>query len=580
LSRDDQKAKCSDVHAIDILARLRKVIRDKCAHAHSGGVGPRFQRAQATSLLRTTGIRVQYRLAGATVMQLRISTFLVAALLALPGWQQSRTPPPAGHSHEIAWRQGDVADAFAEAKELGKPVLLYWGASWCPPCAQMKVSVFKDPRFIAETEKFVPVYLDGDTEGAQRWAERFATAGYPTLIVLRPDGTEVTRINGASTAAELLALMRAAAARTSSIESLLNTAATDAASLKPDDWRILAGFDWTNDPKHFADASKSGALLDRLAVSAPEPALRRQFGLAALAVGVAPRMDGKAKLTPAQQARVIEILQPMLASPREVAANYEELFGAAPMLVASLSDDKPREALRRSLVSAADALYADKSLPLNARMNAINPELWFAAIIDGAVPPALLAKVRERVAWANRTASDKATRQSVINTAAYALFHAGDVAGATNLLVAELSRSDQPYYYMDTLADFAEMTGDKRAALEWKRKAFDAAEGPATRVQWGIGYSNAVLRLAPDDKVLVEKAANAVIADLAKNSPSYFWRSRVSRAAWGKNLRDWSEAHGGGDTLTLLRARMAAVCERQGSEADSCKHWSYPPNQP
>ena len=153
-------------------------------------------------------------------MQLRIYTFVVAAILALPGLQQSRTLPPAGQSHEIAWRQGDVADAFAEAKERGKPVLLYWGASWCPPCAQMKASVFKDPRFIAETEKFAPVYLDGDTEGAQRWAERFATAGYPTLIVLRPDGTEVTRINGASTAAELLALMRTAADRTSSIESL------------------------------------------------------------------------------------------------------------------------------------------------------------------------------------------------------------------------------------------------------------------------------------------------------------------------------------------------------------------------
>ena len=513
-------------------------------------------------------------------MQLGISTFVVTAILALPGWQQSRTLPPAGQSHEIAWRHGDVADAFAEARELGKPVILYWGANWCPPCAQLKVSLFKDHQFIAATEKFVPVYLDGDTEGAQRWAERFAIKGYPTLIVLRPDGTEVTRINSAAMAAQLPALLRTAADRTSSIETLLDAAATDTARLKPDDWRMLAGFDWTNDPKHFEDASKAGALLDRLAVSAPQPALRRQFALAALAVGVTPRMDGKTELTQVQQSRVIEILPAMLASPQEVAANYEELLGAAPMLVSSLPDEKQREALRRSLVSAADTLYADKSLPLNARMNAINPELWFAAFIDGGVPPALLAKIRERVAWADRTASDKATRQSVINTAAYTLFHAGDVAGANKLLVTELSRSDQPYYYMDTLAEFAEMTGDKRAALEWKRKAFDASEGPATRVQWGVGYSNAVLRLAPDDKALVEQAANAVIAELGKNSPSYFWRSRVSRATWGKNLREWSEAHGGGDTLALLRARMAAVCARQGGEADSCKHWSYPPNQP
>jgi len=69
-------------------------------------------------------------------------------------------------------------------------------------------------------------------------------------------------------------------------------------------------------------------------------------------------------------------------------------------------------------------------------------------------------------------------------------------------------------------------------------------------------------------------------AELAKNSPSYFWRSRVSRANWGTNLREWNEAHGGADILALLRAKMAAVCPRQGGEADGCKHWSYPPNQP
>ena len=512
-------------------------------------------------------------------MQRRILPFVVAAL-ALPAYQQSRAFSQAGQSHEIAWREGDVDDAFVEAKELGKPVILYWGAAWCPPCAQLKVSLFKDQGFIAETQKFVPVYLDGDTESAQRWAERFGIVGYPSLIVLRPDGTEVTRIYSATMAAELPALLRAAAARTSSIETLLDKARSDTASLKPDDWRILAGFDWTNDPKHFEDYSKAGALLDRLAVSAPEPALRRQFGLAALAVSIAPSMDGRTELTQVQQARVAEILPPMLASPREVAASYEALFGAAPILVSSLTDEKQRDALRRSLVTAADTFYADEKLPLNARMNAINPELWFAVFIDGGVSPALMAKITERVAWADRTAVDKTTRQSVINTAAYTLFHARDVAGANKLLVAELSRSDQPYYYMDSLSEFAEMTGDARAALEWKRKAFDASEGPATRVQWGINYSNTVLRLAADDKAAVEKAANAVMDELAKNSPSYLWRSRVSRAKWGENLRKWSEAHGGADTLALLRKRMATVCARQAGDPNTCKNWSYPPNQP
>src|SRR5262245_46491421 len=61
--------------------------------------------------------------------------------------------PVADH---IAWRQGDVDDAFVEARESGRPVLLYWGAVWCPPCNRLKATLFKDPAFIALTGNFVP----------------------------------------------------------------------------------------------------------------------------------------------------------------------------------------------------------------------------------------------------------------------------------------------------------------------------------------------------------------------------------------------------------------------------------------
>ena len=75
-------------------------------------------------------------------MQRSTGACLVAAALALPACRQSPTVSPMAHSQTIAWRQGDVADAFAEAKESRRPVILYWGANWCPPCAQLKVSLF------------------------------------------------------------------------------------------------------------------------------------------------------------------------------------------------------------------------------------------------------------------------------------------------------------------------------------------------------------------------------------------------------------------------------------------------------
>src|SRR6187431_1445530 len=237
-----------------------------------------------------------------TIAKIALALALALALAAgTAACSQAGSSTEAAHASTIAWREGDVDDALAEAKELGKPVILYWGAVWCPPCNQMKATLFKDPGFIAETENFVPVYLDGDTEGAQAWGERFGISGYPTVIVLQPDGTEITRIASATMASELPDLLRVAAGRTTSIEALLAKAGADTAGLTADDWKILAGFDWRNDPKHFQDLAKAGTLLAQLAESAPEPALQRRFGLLALVVSAQEDDDVKVVVTAAQQ---------------------------------------------------------------------------------------------------------------------------------------------------------------------------------------------------------------------------------------------------------------------------------------
>jgi protein disulfide-isomerase len=186
----------------------------------------------------------------------------------------------------------------------------------------------------------------------------------------------------------------------------------------------------------------------------------------------------------------------------------------------------------------------------------------------------VLAKVQERVRWADANAKDKMTRQGVIDDAAYLLFDAGDHAGAKKLETTELKRSDQPYYYMSSLSDFAEQEGDKAAAIEWARKAYDASQGPATRVQWAILYSKAVLRNAPNDKAQVTTAANAVLDELGKTPDSYYQRTRVKVADWGDKLRAWSMTHNGSDVLAALRTRMNGVCGKQGAQAATCREWA------
>ena len=98
----------------------------------------------------------------------------------------------AGHDEAgIAWKNAtndaEVDAAFALAKSESKPVFVYWGAKWCPPCNQVKATLFNRQDFIERSRAFVPVYVDGDSPGAQKLGARFKVSGYPTRkVTTRP----------------------------------------------------------------------------------------------------------------------------------------------------------------------------------------------------------------------------------------------------------------------------------------------------------------------------------------------------------------------------------------------------------
>lgn len=518
------------------------------------------------NLPHSTSTAIGARLAMAAMLVIATAGGLAACR------QETQTAKPAS-TQEVAWREGDVDDALAEAKESGKPVLLYWGAKWCPPCNQLKSTLFKDPAFVAQTRNFVPVYLDGDSEGAQRWGERFGISGYPTVIVLHADGSEITRVSSGATVAKVSDVLRLAASRTGSIEKLLDTATKDPAALSADDRQLLAGFDWQNDPRHFGDHAHASALLTRLADATPEPALKRRFALLALSTGAAPSAEGQIALNPAQQGRITQVLPAVLASPNEVIANRQELSYSIPALVAALPDPAQRSALGSALVTALDKVYADPALPIPDRLGTVAADLVLGKDAQGKVLPAARAKVQARAAWADGAAKDAMVRQSVISNAADLLHEAGDDNGAKTLLTAELKRSASPYYYMLSLAGLAEENGDAKGAIEWARKACEGAQGPATRVQWALEYSKVVLRQAPADKTAVESSANAVLDELARNPDSYYQRTRTKVASWGELMRQWSLSHGGAGVFARIKARMAKVCDTQGPDQQQCRRW-------
>jgi protein disulfide-isomerase len=90
------------------------------------------------------------------------------------------------------------------AKAANKPVVLeFTGSDWCPPCKMMQAEVFSKEefkKFAGEQIVFVKLDFprqraqDGDVKARNRaLAGQFEIEGFPTLLVLSPDGTELAR---------------------------------------------------------------------------------------------------------------------------------------------------------------------------------------------------------------------------------------------------------------------------------------------------------------------------------------------------------------------------------------------------
>jgi thiol-disulfide isomerase/thioredoxin len=106
--------------------------------------------------------------------------------------------------------------AAKEATHNNKIVLVDFYTTWCEPCKELDKHTWTDATVIqALDQKTVALRLDAEKEVAL--AQRYKISAYPTVLLLRADGTEIDRLVGYRPPATFLADFNSALAGKDSI---------------------------------------------------------------------------------------------------------------------------------------------------------------------------------------------------------------------------------------------------------------------------------------------------------------------------------------------------------------------------
>jgi len=464
----------------------------------------------------------------------------------------------------IAWFKGELTEAFAAARSTHKPILLYWGASWCPPCQQLQSTVFSRADFIGKSRAFVAVYLDGDDSGAQKWGEEFKVVGYPTLLVLDADRRELMRIASSMDLGLYATVLDTALADLQPAGELL-VAATQGRALDIGQCRRLAYNGWVLDDLQAAEQAPRAQQLIAAAAHCPGSARVERARLLIDAASLLGQAEGealKAGGSPSASLRVqVALIGAILGDKRLALTVADALQYLDEGFFRAVKADRGASDWVRRFIGVMDAAAVDPDFAEADQLGAVASKLIAIKTIEGSIPAGAARAARARVDAAMAGKQIPYIRSGLINATLGVFDALGQNEQAYQVVQAELGHTATPYYYEADLGELAEGLGRTSEALQWYARSYRDSRGAATRFQWGVRYVVGILKLTPEDGGRIRTVTAEVLGEL--DGPDRIYRrARMRLERLDRALRDWNESSKGAhrDVLAALRNRLQELC--------------------